>query len=85
MVPHKNQPTPPSSPANFSATKTPTNMPIKKTEFEIFAAINPHEAHQLNKTEFCNYVRKRICSTLTDEEVETLLNVDALKETKVLN
>jgi len=50
----------------------------KKSEdamFEIFADLHPIEAFDLDKTKFCNYVRKRAnCSNATDDEIEKLIN-----------
>lgn len=42
--------------------------------FETFASIHPVEAYDLDKTKFCKYVRKKIATDITDEQIEQLIN-----------
>jgi hypothetical protein len=48
----------------------------KNESFEVFAAMNPFEAIKTDKKRFCQYVRKNICETLTDSEIEKFINKD---------
>ena len=41
--------------------------------FEMFAYLHPHEAYDLHKDLFCNYVRKIENSDISDEEIKKIL------------
>jgi hypothetical protein len=42
--------------------------------FEVFCELHPHEAFDLNKEAFCNFMRKQIDSLIDNEEIENLIN-----------
>lgn len=42
--------------------------------FETFANQHPIEAFDLDKPMFCEYVRKRVATEITDEQIEQLIN-----------
>jgi hypothetical protein len=42
--------------------------------FEVFCELHPHEAFDLNKEKFCDFMRKQINSQMDNEEIESLIN-----------
>lgn len=42
--------------------------------FEVFCELHPHEAFDLNKEKFCDFMRRQINSQMDDEEIENLIN-----------
>ena len=42
--------------------------------FEVFCEMHPHEAFDLDKERFCDFMRKMINSQMNNEEIEKLIN-----------
>lgn len=42
--------------------------------FGVFCELHPHEAFDLNKEKFCDFMRKQINSQMDDEEIEQIIN-----------